>query len=148
MQLSNKTILNRLQQAVQSCDYKKDVSKDENVMLLQEPLLRIRENKTRERFLTAEDGFSFDYASRIARSHKTVARGLPPLISAAKSPSMHPGQHILTRGDFVPATVTEISTLHPHNADSPSAILARKEATLRRCVSPRKNTIRRQPESM
>ncbi len=53
-QLPNETVdafLNRLQQAVQSCDYKNiPSSKVEDMMLLQALILGIRDNKTRDWF--------------------------------------------------------------------------------------------------
>ncbi len=52
---------NRLQQAVQSCDYKNiPISKAEDLMLLLALILIIRDNTTRESLLTAEDNLCFD----------------------------------------------------------------------------------------
>ncbi len=52
-------------------------------MLLQGLILAIRDNKTRERLLTAEDCLSLDSASRIARNHESVARSITQLQTAS-----------------------------------------------------------------
>ncbi len=79
-QQPNETInefLNRLQQAVQSCDYMSIQScKVENAMVLQGLMLGIRDNKMCERLMTAENCLSIDSDSTIAPNCVTVARSL------------------------------------------------------------------------
>ncbi len=62
-------------------------SKVEDLMLLQALSLGIRDNKTRERLLTAEYNLSFDSVSRIVRNHETVVRGLTQLQIGSTSSS-------------------------------------------------------------